>query len=76
MPVTIDSPHEVGRPRAGRKLLSFLIAIIILFLLARSALSYWVDLLWFTSLGYAQVFWTTLRLNVTIFVIAAVVTFG
>ena len=76
MPVTIDSEHEVRRPKAGRKLLSLLIAVIILFFLARSGLSYWVDLLWFSSLGYTQVFWTTLRLNVGVFAIAAIVTFG
>src|SRR5438067_1582052 len=76
LPVTIDSPHEVLRPRRGRKLLSLFIAIIVLFFLARAALSYWVDLLWFGSLGYTQVFWTTLRLNAVVFAAAAVITFA
>ena len=74
MPVTIDSPHEVRRPRAGRKLLSLLFVLIVLFFVARTALSYWVDLLWFGSLGYAQVFWTTLRLNLVVFLVAALLT--
>src|SRR5690242_18139116 len=76
LPVTIDSPHEVRRPRSGRKLLLLLFALAVLFFLARAALSYWVDLLWFGSLGYAPVFWTTLRLNIAVFAIGAVVTFA
>jgi hypothetical protein len=66
----------MGRPRGGRKLLSLFIVLIVLFFLAKAALSYWVDLLWFGSLGYAEVFWTTLRLNATVFGVAAVVTFA
>jgi hypothetical protein len=66
----------VRRPRLGRKLLFLVIAVIVLFILARAALSYWVDLLWFGSLGYTQVFWTTLRLNVAVFAIGALVTFA
>jgi uncharacterized membrane protein (UPF0182 family) len=76
LPVTIDSPHEVRRPRGGRKLLFLLIGLIVLFFLAKAALSYWVDLLWFGSLGYAQVFWTMLRLNAAVFGVAAVGTFA
>ncbi len=34
---------------------------------ARAAVSYWVDMLWFGSLGYADVFWKTLRLQWGIF---------
>ena len=29
------------------------------FFAGRTAISYWVDLLWFSSLGYASVFWKT-----------------
>jgi uncharacterized membrane protein (UPF0182 family) len=40
-----------------------------------SAISYWVNLLWFQSLGYGEVFWTTLRLQWGIFALFAAVTF-
>jgi uncharacterized membrane protein (UPF0182 family) len=40
-----------------------------------NALSYWVDLLWFSSLGYADVFWKTLHLQWAIFAAFTVATF-
>jgi uncharacterized membrane protein (UPF0182 family) len=45
-------------------------------LAARGALSYWVDLLWFGSLGYGEVFWTTLRLQWLVCAAFAVATFA
>ena len=42
---------------------------------SRTALSYWVDLLWFRSLGYGDVFWKTRSLEWGIFAAFAVVTF-
>jgi uncharacterized membrane protein (UPF0182 family) len=47
-----------------------------LFVVARLCLSGWVDLLWFDSLGFGAVFWKTLWLQVAVFVVSAVVTFG
>jgi len=41
----------------------------------RSSLSYYVDSLWFSSLGYASVFWKTLGLQWTVFAVFGVVTF-
>jgi uncharacterized protein len=41
----------------------------------RTALSYYVDLLWFGSLGYADLFWKTLRLQWGIFAVFATATF-
>jgi uncharacterized membrane protein (UPF0182 family) len=38
-------------------------------------LSYWVDLLWFQSLGFGDVYWKTMGLQVASFVVFAVVTF-
>jgi hypothetical protein len=38
-------------------------------------LSYWVDLLWFQSLGFGSVYWKTLGLQVACFVVFAAVTF-
>ena len=46
-----------------------------LLLASRTAISYWVDLLWFSSLGYGQVFWTTLGLEWGVFAGFAAVTF-
>jgi uncharacterized membrane protein (UPF0182 family) len=45
------------------------------FLIGRIALGYWVDELWFASLGYAAVFWRTLGLEAGIFALFTVVTF-
>jgi hypothetical protein len=45
-------------------------------LAARGALSYWVDLLWYGSLGYGEVFWTTLRLQWLVCAAFAVATFA
>ncbi len=60
---------------AGRKLL-VLLALVVGFVFAgRAALSYWVDLLWFRSLDYGDVFWTTLRLQWGTFIVFALATF-
>jgi uncharacterized membrane protein (UPF0182 family) len=42
---------------------------------ARAALSYYVDVLWFGSLGYGDVFWKTLSLQWEIFTAFAAATF-
>jgi uncharacterized membrane protein (UPF0182 family) len=52
----------------------FALAVIVL-ISASTALSYYVDALWFSSLGYSQVFWTTLNLQAAAFIAFAVVTF-
>ena len=46
------------------------------FILGRIVLSNWVDLLWFRSLSYGSVFWTTIWLQVIIFAVASLVTFA
>jgi uncharacterized protein len=40
-----------------------------------TALSYYVDALWFGSLGYADVFWRTLDIQAAVFVVFAALTF-
>ena len=40
------------------------------------SLSYYVDALWFDSLGYASVFWTRLELQSLTFIVFAVLTFA
>ncbi len=58
MPDTISWPKLTSPPRRNRRGLFFLIAVIAVIVLGgRTALSYWVDLLWFNSLGYGDVFW-------------------
>jgi uncharacterized membrane protein (UPF0182 family) len=59
----------------NRKFL-FLIAVVALILFgSRTAVSYWVDLLWFRSLGYGEVFLKTFVLEWGTFAAFAVVTF-
>jgi uncharacterized membrane protein (UPF0182 family) len=59
MPETIDWPKlNEPQPRGSRRGIIFLIAVVAAILFGgRTALSYWVDLLWFQSLGYDEVFW-------------------
>ncbi|MGP8260208.1 MAG: UPF0182 family protein [Acidobacteriaceae bacterium] len=62
-------------PRLRRKLIVFLVVVAVIFFGTKTALSYWVDLLWFRSLGYGDVFWTTWRLEWGIFALFAIITF-
>jgi uncharacterized membrane protein (UPF0182 family) len=68
MPETINWPKLTTPPRRSRRGLFFLIAVVaVLLLCSRTALSYWVDLLWFKSLGYSDVFWKSRGLEWGIF---------
>jgi uncharacterized membrane protein (UPF0182 family) len=71
--VVVDWPP----PRRPRRRLGLLIlAILAVFVLgAGTALSYYVEALWFESLGFAAVFWRTLNLQSLVFVASAVATF-
>ena len=79
MPETIDSiawPRPSDTPRRGRRKFLILLALVaVIFFGGRTAISYFVDLLWFRSLGYAEVFWKTLGLQWCIFAAFAVATF-
>src|SRR5262245_26832482 len=71
---TIDWPPPRPPRRRGR---IFVLAVLgILVLAAGTALSFYVDALWFDSLGYSDVFWKTLRLQSAIFTGFFAVTFG
>jgi uncharacterized membrane protein (UPF0182 family) len=63
--------------KRGRKLL-ILIAVIIVIILfsARTAVAYWVNLLWFRSLGYEPVFWKTQLVQWSVFAGFALLTFA
>jgi len=70
---TIDWPPPRQPRRRGRLLLLFALALLLFG--GGTALSYYVDSLWFDSLGFADVFWTTLRLQSVIFTVFTVSTF-
>ncbi|HKO10383.1 MAG TPA: UPF0182 family protein [Acidobacteriaceae bacterium] len=70
---TIDIRRRSRRPN---RLLLFIAAVVLLVLLGgNTALSWYVDSLWFGSLGYSGVFWKTLRLNWSAFGVFSVATF-
>jgi len=73
MPESIDWPRT-HRPRRRRLLLLIAVLVAIVFG-GRTALSYYMDVLWFGSLGYGSVFWKTLDLQWWIFAAFASATF-
>lgn len=54
-------------PRRFRWLLVILVVLAVVLFGGRTWLSYYVDALWFGSLGYAQVFWKSLSLQSAVF---------
>jgi uncharacterized membrane protein (UPF0182 family) len=75
MPESIDWPR-VQSPRRRRRFFLFILAVLaVIFFGGRTALSYYVDLLWFGSLGYRDVLWKTLSLQWEIFTAFAAATF-
>jgi len=77
MPESIDWPPSHPRthqPRRRRRFIPVL-ALAGIFFGCRTALSYYVDVLWFRSLGYGEVFWKTLSLQWGVFVAFATATF-
>ena len=78
MPDSIDWPPTHSRtqlPRRPRRFLLILAILAGIFFGGRTALSYSVDVLWFRSLGYGEVFWKTLSLQWGIFAVFAAATF-
>ena len=75
MPIFIDSSQQLQRGRKQRRLLLFVLIVVGILIAGRIALSYWVDLLWFASLGYGDVFWKTLGLQAGIFIVFTAITF-
>jgi len=74
MPESIDWPR-MRPPRRRRRVLIILVVLAFIFFASRAALSYYVDVLWFGSLGYADVFWKTLNLQWGTFATFAATTF-
>src|SRR5271163_1763079 len=76
MPESIDwPPPQPARPRRRRRFLLILVVLVGVVFGGRTALSYYVDVLWFRSLGYGDVFWKTLSLQWGIFTAFAAATF-
>ena len=70
---TIDWPPQRQSRRRGRLIL--LALLFALLLSAGTALSFYVEALWFDSLGLGSVFWTTLNLRAAVFAIFTIVSF-
>jgi uncharacterized membrane protein (UPF0182 family) len=62
-------------PRRRRVLVSLLVGVTIVVFGASATLSYYIDALWFESLGYSSVFWTRLNLQAVTFGVFAIITF-
>jgi uncharacterized protein len=71
---SIDWPR-MRPPRGRRRLLLIPVVLAGIVFGGRAALSYYVDVLWFGSLGYGDVFWKTLSLQWGIFTAFAAATF-
>jgi len=77
MPETMHWPRLQPPPRRHRRRRFLIILAVIVGILfaGRAALSYYVDVLWFGSLSYADVFWKTLSLQWEVFAAFAAATF-
>jgi uncharacterized protein len=75
MPEFIDESLRVKPRRRNAAVFAVLAVLILILIGGRAAVSYWVDLLWFSSLGYAGVFWKTLSLEWGTFAAFAALTF-
>jgi len=75
MPETIDWPMRGKRQRPRLAVYLLLAAVILIFIGGRTAISYWADLLWFRSLGFASVFWRSFGLEWGTFAVFAGLTF-
>src|SRR5712672_480343 len=72
---SIDWPR-MHPPRRRRRFFLLILAVLAgIFFGGRAALSYYVDVLWFESLGYRDVFWKTVGLQWGIFTAFAAATF-
>ena len=76
MPESIDWPRMQSTRRYSRRRLFIVLAILaVIIFSSRAVFSYYVDVLWFGSLGYGEVFWKTLSMQWGIFAAFAVATF-
>src|SRR6202142_4420738 len=73
-PESIDwpMPHP---PRRRRRFIIILVVLAAIFFGGRPVLSYYIDALWFGSLGFGEIFWKTLSLQWGIFAAFTAATF-
>jgi len=75
MPQSVDWPR-VGRSQPRRRpFVLIFVVLAVIFFGGRTALSYYVDVLWFRSLGYGDVFWKTVNLHWEVFTAFTAATF-
>jgi uncharacterized protein len=67
--------HRPPPPRGRRAGIVLLVLLVGLWAAANSGVSYYVDALWFASLGYEDVFWTSINLQGLVFLGFAGITF-
>src|SRR5260370_5462184 len=72
---SIDWPRTPRPRRRGRRFFFIRAAVVAVVLACRTALSYYVEALWFGSLGYRDVFWKTQGVQWVIFAAFAATTF-
>ena len=77
VPDYIDSLEYLAPKRSnrGRRLIVIVAILFALWIVVRIALSGWVDLLWFESLGYGNVFWKTFLVEASVFLLSSAITF-
>src|SRR5271154_5971912 len=75
LPDFIESPQHRSSTGGRRRIILLTALALGVFVCGRIGLSYWVDLLWFQSLGYGEVFWKSLGLQIADFVFFAGTTF-
>src|SRR5579884_743540 len=71
----IDWPPP-RRPRRRRGRIALLVVLALVLFGGGTALSYYIDALWFGSLGYSEVFWKSLDLQGAVFSVFFVATFA
>jgi uncharacterized protein len=69
----IDLPRRKRRP--NRLILLLAVMVLVVITASRWTLSYYVEILWFSSLGYAQVFWKSWGLGWSVFAVFFFATF-
>ncbi|MGD0369154.1 MAG: UPF0182 family protein, partial [Acidobacteriaceae bacterium] len=69
----IDLPRR--KRRSNRLILLLAVMVLVVITASRWTLSYYVEILWFSSLGYAQVFWKSWGLGWSVFAVFFFATF-
>ena len=76
MPDYIDAPYQPPRRVTRRKLFTLVAVVVAAFVVVRIALSAYVDLLWYQSLGFGAVFARSVVFEVAAFAGFSVITFS